>query len=110
MLFTKEVNNQILKENNRKYFLIINDYFVYKRDNKDGIDDNGYELISKYYKISKSNKDGESLHNRIKYYKEILFKYIINHKVDVHSARIWYAYPAESNDPWIGAKRVNSDE
>lgn len=32
------------------------------------------------------------------------------HKVDVHSARIWYSYPAEFNDPWIGAKRITSEE
>lgn len=32
------------------------------------------------------------------------------HKVDVHSARIWYSYPAEFNDPWVGAKRITSEE
>jgi 23S rRNA maturation-related 3'-5' exoribonuclease YhaM len=31
------------------------------------------------------------------------------HKVDVHSARIWYDYP-QNNDPWVGAKRINSDK
>lgn len=29
------------------------------------------------------------------------------HKVDVHSARIWYDYP-QNNDPWVGAKRIVS--
>lgn len=84
MLFTKEVNEQILKENNREYFLTINGYFVYKKDNKSGIDDNGYELISKYYKLTKSKKDAESLNstNWTKYYKEILFKYLLNHRTD----------------------------
>ena len=30
------------------------------------------------------------------------------HKVDNWSARGWYAYPLESDDPWIGAKRVRT--
>lgn len=84
MLFTKEVNEQILKENNKEYFLIINGCFIYKRDNNYGIDDNGHELISKYYKLTKSKKGGESLNstNWTKYYKEILFKYLVNHRTD----------------------------
>lgn len=31
------------------------------------------------------------------------------HKVDNWSARGWYQYPLESNDPWIGAGRVRSN-
>ena len=84
ILFTKEVNEQILKENNREYFLIINNYFVYNRENKSGVDDNGYELISKYYKIPKSNKGGETLdfRNITQYYEEIKMKYLLNHRIE----------------------------
>lgn len=30
------------------------------------------------------------------------------HCADILSARVFYNYPMESNDPWIGAKRVNT--
>lgn len=30
------------------------------------------------------------------------------HQCDNWSARAWYAYPLESNDPWIGADRVRT--
>lgn len=33
------------------------------------------------------------------------------HKVDVHSARIWYDYPKHAGqDEWTGAKRINSNK